>query len=159
MLFRSDGFSSDPIGGELNLSTDDYSWATKKLLASMSRKDGSGHGRVISLLEGGYDTKLSLGLAKCVDTHVRALRFQDVESVSQHLPNPTNTVNRGTDEVDDVDDGSDEDLDGLVDEVIDKMDEEKTREKMPRSDEDEIEDTEDEIEDIEDESDGSDVKN
>lgn len=32
-------------------------------------------GRVISLLEGGYDTSVeSQGLAKCVDAHVTALR-------------------------------------------------------------------------------------
>ena len=36
---------------------------------------GPGRGRVVSLLEGGYDTKpQSLGLAKCVDAHVRVLR-------------------------------------------------------------------------------------
>lgn len=33
------------------------------------------NGRVISVLEGGYDTESStLGLARCVDEHVRALR-------------------------------------------------------------------------------------
>ena len=32
-------------------------------------------GKVISLLEGGYDTSSStLGLAKCVDAHVQSLR-------------------------------------------------------------------------------------
>jgi hypothetical protein len=32
-------------------------------------------GKVISLLEGGYDTApITLGLAKCVDAHVTALR-------------------------------------------------------------------------------------
>lgn len=32
-------------------------------------------GRVISLLEGGYDTSpFTLGLAKCVDAHVQALQ-------------------------------------------------------------------------------------
>jgi len=69
-----DGFSSDPIGNELNLSLEDFSWVTKKLVASMSRPEGSGKGRVVSLLEGGYDTSESLGLARCVDVHVQALR-------------------------------------------------------------------------------------
>jgi len=31
-------------------------------------------GKVISLLEGGYDTSSTLGLAKCVDAHVQSLR-------------------------------------------------------------------------------------
>ena len=69
-----DGYHSDPIGGELRLSSEDYSIVTKKLLHSMSRPEGSGKGRVISLLEGGYDTSHSLGLAKCVDAHVHSLR-------------------------------------------------------------------------------------
>ena len=41
---------------------------------SLSNGDGP-NGRVISLLEGGYDTNPeTLGLAKCVDTHVTALQ-------------------------------------------------------------------------------------
>jgi hypothetical protein len=36
---------------------------------------GPSRGRVISLLEGGYDTSpYTLGLAKCVDAHVLALQ-------------------------------------------------------------------------------------
>jgi hypothetical protein len=36
-------------------------------------------GRVISLLEGGYDTSNeTLGLAKCVDAHVAALRGKNI---------------------------------------------------------------------------------
>ena len=34
-------------------------------------------GKVNSLLEGGYDTSPTLGLAKCVDAHVQALRDVD----------------------------------------------------------------------------------
>ena len=46
-----------------------------QLLQSMSRANASGKGRVISLLEGGYDTKQnSLGLAKAANSHVKALR-------------------------------------------------------------------------------------
>ena len=41
----------------------------------MERVQGKGQSRVISLLEGGYDTAPeTLGLAKCVDIHVKALR-------------------------------------------------------------------------------------
>ncbi len=36
---------------------------------------GPSRGRVISLLEGGYDTSpFTLGLARCVDAHVLALQ-------------------------------------------------------------------------------------
>ncbi len=36
---------------------------------------GPGRARVISLLEGGYDTSpFTLGLAKCVDAHILALQ-------------------------------------------------------------------------------------
>jgi acetoin utilization deacetylase AcuC-like enzyme len=46
-----------------------------QLLKSMNRPEGSGKGRVVSILEGGYDTDPeSLGLARCVDAHVRAMR-------------------------------------------------------------------------------------
>ena len=38
-------------------------------------KVSPGSGRVVSLLEGGYDTDSnSLGLARCVNAHVKALR-------------------------------------------------------------------------------------
>jgi acetoin utilization deacetylase AcuC-like enzyme len=71
-----DGYHSDPIGGELQLTTEDYAWCTQQLMEAMDRvAGGSGRGRVVRLLEGGYDTKpQTLGLAKCVDSHVRALR-------------------------------------------------------------------------------------
>ena len=47
-----------------------------QLMAAMDRVcGGSGQGRVVSLLEGGYDTQpLTLGLATCVEAHVKALR-------------------------------------------------------------------------------------
>lgn len=39
------------------------------------KKVSCGGGRVVSLLEGGYDTdSSSLGLARCVNSHVKALR-------------------------------------------------------------------------------------
>jgi hypothetical protein len=41
----------------------------------MDRKNGIGSGKVISLLEGGYDTNpRRLGLAHCIDAHIEALR-------------------------------------------------------------------------------------
>lgn len=41
----------------------------------MEKVQGKGNARVISLLEGGYDTQGdSMGLAKCVNVHVEALR-------------------------------------------------------------------------------------
>lgn len=43
----------------------------------MEKISGVGKSRVISLLEGGYDTEESLGLAKCVNAHVEALRICD----------------------------------------------------------------------------------
>lgn len=35
-------------------------------------------GKVISLLEGGYDTSDTLGLARCVNAHVKALRNNNI---------------------------------------------------------------------------------
>lgn len=45
-------------------------------MAAMDRlSGGAGHGKVISLLEGGYDVSMeSKGLARCVVAHVQALR-------------------------------------------------------------------------------------
>lgn len=70
-----DGYSSDPLGGELGLSVDDITWITCQLGNSMHRPGSAGAGRIVSFLEGGYDTsKKSAGLASSVDAHVRALR-------------------------------------------------------------------------------------
>jgi len=73
-----DGFTSDPLGGELQLSLDDYIWTTRALLQAVDTDRvgaaRSCRGRVVSLLEGGYDTSATLGLAHCVDAHVRAMR-------------------------------------------------------------------------------------
>ncbi len=44
-------------------------------LAAVGSNGASGRGRVVSLLEGGYDTAAdTLGLARCVSAHVSALR-------------------------------------------------------------------------------------
>jgi len=77
-----DGYKHDPLGGELNLSKQDYEWATQQLTAAMERVNGVGHGKVISLLEGGYDTNPeSLGLANCVNAHVKSLRKVVVKEI------------------------------------------------------------------------------
>jgi hypothetical protein len=45
----------------------------------MNRVGGSGRGRVISLLEGGYDIKReTMGLANSINTHVKAMRKHPV---------------------------------------------------------------------------------
>lgn len=77
-----DGYFSDPLGNELKLTLQHYTESTLMLIAAMDRLAGKqGGGRVISLLEGGYDTSpQSLGLAKCVDTHVAALQVVDANS-------------------------------------------------------------------------------
>ncbi|KAJ1421005.1 hypothetical protein B484DRAFT_364655 [Ochromonadaceae sp. CCMP2298] len=75
-----DGYVSDPLGGQLCLSLEDYKVATKMLMQSMAKlrsntDSGTISGRVISVLEGGYDTAPgTLGLARCVDAHVQALQ-------------------------------------------------------------------------------------
>lgn len=71
-----DGFNTDPVGGELNLTIDDYVWSTNQLVSAMVRICGDEHSaKVISLLEGGYDVdENTLGLANCVNSHVLTLR-------------------------------------------------------------------------------------
>ena len=56
----------DPLAN-LNLLEPDFAWATQKL---MEVADQSAEGRVISVLEGGYDLD---GLARSVAAHVTAL--------------------------------------------------------------------------------------
>ncbi len=65
----SSGFDAhirDPLAS-LNFTEEDFAWATKKLMEIADRKAG---GRVISVLEGGYDLQ---GLAGSVAAHVTAL--------------------------------------------------------------------------------------
>ena len=61
-----DAHTQDPLAN-LNLIEADYSWVTKKL---MEIADTNAKGRVISLLEGGYDLQ---GLSRSVAAHVTAL--------------------------------------------------------------------------------------
>jgi acetoin utilization deacetylase AcuC-like enzyme len=69
LIVISAGFDAhmrDPLAN-LNLTEADFSWVTKKL---MDIADQSADGRVVSVLEGGYDLD---GLAKSVAAHVTAL--------------------------------------------------------------------------------------
>jgi len=61
-----DAHTRDPLAN-LNLVEADYAWVTKKL---MEVADETANGRVVSLLEGGYDLQ---GLARSVAAHVTAL--------------------------------------------------------------------------------------
>ena len=61
-----DAHSRDPLA-QINLEADDFAWATTEL---MDIADKSAKGRVVSLLEGGYDLK---GLAVSAAAHIRQL--------------------------------------------------------------------------------------
>jgi len=61
-----DAHARDPLGG-LNLVEADFGWATRVLMDIADRHSG---GRVVSLLEGGYDLE---GLARSVAAHVMTL--------------------------------------------------------------------------------------
>jgi acetoin utilization deacetylase AcuC-like enzyme len=69
LIIISAGFDAhrrDPLGN-LKLVEADYSWATRRLTEIARRKCG---GRVVSVLEGGYDLE---GLARSAAAHVTAL--------------------------------------------------------------------------------------
>ena len=69
LIIISAGFDAhrrDPLA-EINLDEDDFDWATGQLLERASRHSG---GRLVSLLEGGYDLQ---GLAFSVAAHVGRL--------------------------------------------------------------------------------------
>ena len=61
-----DAHTRDPLAN-LNLVEADYTWVTQKL---MEIADQSAKGRIVSLLEGGYDLQ---GLSRSVAAHVTAL--------------------------------------------------------------------------------------
>jgi acetoin utilization deacetylase AcuC-like enzyme len=70
LVFVSAGFDAhrdDPLGG-LKLVDNDYAWITRKLCALADRH---AQGRVVSVLEGGYDFG---ALGRCAVAHVAALR-------------------------------------------------------------------------------------
>jgi acetoin utilization deacetylase AcuC-like enzyme len=69
LLVISAGFDAhmrDPLAN-LNLLEPDFEWATQKLMEVAQQTAG---GRVVSVLEGGYDL---VGLANSVAAHVSAL--------------------------------------------------------------------------------------
>jgi acetoin utilization deacetylase AcuC-like enzyme len=69
MLFVSAGFDAhrdDPLA-YLKLDDGDYRWVTERLMDVAARHS---QGRVVSTLEGGYNTE---ALARCVVEHVRVL--------------------------------------------------------------------------------------
>lgn len=69
MIVISAGFdahAADPLAG-LQLAEADFAWATQELISVAEKHSG---GRVVSMLEGGYDLA---ALAKSVAVHVKAL--------------------------------------------------------------------------------------
>lgn len=69
LLIISAGFDAhmrDPLAN-LNLLEDDYSWVTKKLMELADKQCG---GKIVSVLEGGYDLE---GLSRSASAHVVAL--------------------------------------------------------------------------------------
>lgn len=69
LILISAGFDAhrrDPLGN-LRLEASDYAWATKRLMEIAAKTCG---GRIVSLLEGGYDLE---GLSVSVAAHVEAL--------------------------------------------------------------------------------------
>lgn len=69
LLIISAGFDAhtrDPLAN-LNLLEDDYAWVTRKLMDLADKQSG---GRIVSVLEGGYDLE---GLARSASAHVIAL--------------------------------------------------------------------------------------
>ena len=69
LVIISAGFDAhrrDPLGG-LSLVEEDFGWATAKLMEVAEKRAG---GRVVSLLEGGYDLQ---GLARSVAAHMKRL--------------------------------------------------------------------------------------
>ena len=65
-----DAHRADPLGA-INLSTDFYRWMTEQMMAIA---DAYSNGRLISLLEGGYDLD---ALASCIGAHLETLgQFQ-----------------------------------------------------------------------------------
>ena len=69
LIIISAGFDAhrrDPLA-EINLDAEDFSWATAEL---MDIADHSANGRVVALLEGGYDLR---GLAESAAAHIRRL--------------------------------------------------------------------------------------
>ena len=65
-----DGHYRDPLAS-LNLRAEDFDWVTRQL---MDLADSTASGRIVSVLEGGYDLQ---GLQESVAAHVTALMGVD----------------------------------------------------------------------------------
>lgn len=81
VIFISAGFDAhtkDPLGGQLGLREHDIAWVTRQVLQVAERPGAACNGRLISCLEGGYNTdgKRS-ALSRCVVAHVTSLRKPD----------------------------------------------------------------------------------
>ena len=77
-MFRPRG--QQPPLGTLELREEDYAWVTRKL---MEIADKSAEGRIVSVLEGGYDLQ---GLRDSVAVHVAALMNKNFRAVERmHL--------------------------------------------------------------------------
>jgi acetoin utilization deacetylase AcuC-like enzyme len=73
LILISAGFDAhyrDPLAS-LNLKAEDFDWVTRKL---MDVADSTASGRIVSVLEGGYDLQ---GLKESVAAHVSALMGAD----------------------------------------------------------------------------------
>jgi acetoin utilization deacetylase AcuC-like enzyme len=69
LILISAGFDAhrdDPLAS-INLVEDDFAWATAQIAEMADTRAG---GRIVSMLEGGYDLQ---GLAGSVDAHLRVL--------------------------------------------------------------------------------------
>jgi acetoin utilization deacetylase AcuC-like enzyme len=78
MIIVSAGFDAhrdDPLA-QIDLSTGFFTWMTHRLVEQAQRHC---HGRLISILEGGYDVD---ALARCVATHLAVLSGDEVEAAA-----------------------------------------------------------------------------
>ena len=71
-----DAHGNDPLA-QMNLSTDCYAWMTQRMLEVADQHAG---GRVISMLEGGYDLR---ALSACVTVHVETLLHGTADGTRQ----------------------------------------------------------------------------
>ncbi len=68
-----DGHKDDPLGGHLGLIVKDFRELTYHIVQLAEEPNMACQGRVVSVLEGGYDCKPQGSLPKCVVAHVKAL--------------------------------------------------------------------------------------
>ena len=82
IIFISAGFDAhlnDPLGGA-KLTSDDFHWATRRLVEQAGR---SCEGRIVSVLEGGYDVA---SLSECALSHLSALAGKEAPAVVKGPP-------------------------------------------------------------------------